>query len=303
MKRLITNVSDVAGFVNEVYTQEVEKLAFRAPMSRDGATVDKYGLWYGDELLETTCKDGFECHTRDDFSSLIEATMLALGASSFEVDLRWKARKGHFATIQPSAEFNRSIGTDRDKVTYRGYIDGRYGRPLTSGVGAFRLLCANGMVVPMKDNCHITKIRHTVALRSRIDELVTQLSSTVESFESVVAKMRSYSEQQVLISDFISALYPAPSADASGKSKTQYENMRNKILSRLHREAKQVGDPVSGTGLDATSNLWLLVNSVTGYVQHDKSRHGVVAVDQRELLALDDVDTIAAWALADTLAG
>lgn len=106
---------------------------------------------------------------------------------------------------------------------------------------------------------------------------------------------------QVSIATFLEKLYPAPEKD-TGKAHTQFTNVMNKIMQRLARESNRLGVPLNQFDEHETSSLWLLVNAITGFVQHDKTRHGNVSPEQRERMAMSDPDSIAAWSLADTLA-
>ena len=71
------------------------------------------------------------------------------------------------------------------------------------------------------------------------------------------------------------------------------------MISRLWDEREKMGrlndDPQQ-------ANLWELVNCVTGFEQHDRTRHGNLNAVQRALIAVDDSACDKAWNLAIGLA-
>ena len=58
---------------------------------------------------------------------------------------------------------------------------------------------------------------------------------------------------------------------------------------------------------DRKATLWELLNAVTGYVQHTKTRHKIsnsqMGIVQRALVGVNDSESVAAWELANTMAG
>lgn len=280
----------------------IEKHQFRAPAKFDGAAIQHYGFFRADtgNCLPFTARDGYEMTTHEDYAALASAAVDAIGEDG-AVKAHWTQSKSMAqATIivAPSKQA-RLDGFDTgngDYVWPRLVIEAPFGRKFSITGGFYRDACRNLCIPRVAGASFQVSLTHTTNLRARMDELVT-LCRRANNFDDMLAKMRGLHEIETNVVDFLAKLYPV-SESASANTVTRAKNRATAIYSRIHKERLALNRPSNRDG----ATLWELVGAITGYIQHDKSRKNGIGIVDRAVMALNDTETAAAWALADSMA-
>ncbi len=300
MKTTISNVSEIRPAI-EASIPVIEKHNLRAPAKFDGASVPHYGFFRADNghCLSYAAKSGYEMTTHDDYAALSQAAIDAMGGSG-QIQANWTERKSVAqATIivSPTDQERR----DNYRVNGADYIFPRliirapFGRPFSVTMGFYRDLCRNLDIAQLVGQSFSQSIRHTSQLTKRIEEL-TEICRNAGDFGAMVDNCRRMSQIEVDTAEFLSRLYPLAD-DASQNTRTRAEGRAAAIYARIRREQLAVGN----SGDMQTTNLWQMVQAITGYVQHDKSRKNGIGNVDRAIVGLDDAENAAAWSRASEL--
>jgi len=292
------NISDINATIDTMPT--IEKRPLFGP---NDAPTPHFGLFRADndQCLPITVKSGFENHTKDHLKMWTSAAVTALNDTDCAVTVNWSGN-GHHIIVAPSKDYRRAIYGERDNIFPRAIIHAEYGRTIESEFGFYRDTCKNLMRVKAVHETTV-KIRHSKSLNYRFDELVASFGNALVAFELQADIAQTLVARQSSVSDFIAQLYPVPD-NAGAKALTQAKNRTIAIIQRLQNERHFVGN--DETSLEV-GNLWELLNAVTGYVQHDKTRHrnedgSQIGRVDRALASLTDTETDNAWSLALSLA-
>lgn len=302
VSRTIESLAQVESVIREAFNFTVDKVRLRGV---EGELTPHYGLRRSDNAyyVPVAVKSGFNPHTVDDIVACAKAGVLTFksGIVGSTVTATW-GTKGHRVIIAPSKEYRRSIFGTKDNLFPRLLIEGNYGSTFNFESGLYRDVCRNLMIARSVQSIASIRFRHTHSLTTRIDEMVSAMSVTAQNFESAADVAESLAARKTSVADFLATLYPVAD-DSSGKALTQAKNRTEKIINRILNERALVGN--TSTDL-SEGTLWELLNGITGYVQHDKTRHKIggqsMGQVDRALSAVNDAESIAAWDLAVALA-
>lgn len=287
-KSVLLNNTDIAAQLKDTFPFSVDKYRLSGP---DNLPTDHFGLFRSDSLacIGSAVRSGYEPHTLDDVSALVEASSEAFGGTS-EIKARWF--NGHFITVAPSADHQRSVwdhhaktGTLRDVYIPRMIIKASYdGKAFSAEFGIYRLICRNLMAIPVQGKCISRKIRHTASLRDQMPNLIEDFRNVLSHGDNVHDAINAAQRKKVDMADFIREVYPI-NDDATPNTLGRAERRVEAIMSRLFRERNQLGIE-STTPREATA--WEAHNAIQGYVQHDAPRKKGPSDMDRIILSLGD---------------
>ena len=130
----------ISDSVRAAFPFTVDKLPLSGP---ENLKTPHYGLFRSDNgaSVGVACRKGYEPHTVDDVCALVEAA-----ASAFDGDAKARClfHDGHYVTVEPSAEYRRSIFGTADNIWPRLIIRAGYdGRAFRAQLGFYRDACRN----------------------------------------------------------------------------------------------------------------------------------------------------------------
>lgn len=286
----IATLTSVKNEVLDSFPFTIDKFPLTGP---DGLCTPHYGLFRSDnaECLDVSVKKGYVPHTRDDIAALAEAAIKGFGSEyDATVKCKWIPKRGHRVIIEPSRDYRRTVFGSDDNIFPRAIIRADYGRAFRADFGMFRDTCSNLMMIRGVKATSFS-IRHTNSLRDKMDELISGFEGLAASADNVYEIALKLEAERASVKEFLSTLYP-------GDSKHDIRRAQ-KMLTRLMQEKRETGRAL----VVEEASLWELVNCVTGYVEHDKTRRGKPDSTTRALLALDDKESEEAWKLALSMAG
>lgn len=285
--------------LEKVFTREVIRVPLSGP---DNLPSPHYGLCFDDAVgredwMRCTVKQGYIPHTREDVAVLAEtvAAGLDLPLEEVKISAHFKRGKGHRVAVQPTTKYRKELhNAPGDTLWPKFIINANYGGSFTAQCGMYRDACSNMQMMRRVEHTTVS-LRHVGNFRDNFDDTVQQWQSLSAKFDNIVEAAAHMRDTQVKATDFFHELYPQPSeADPVSKHKRHKEKL-TKMLDRIIRERNKLGD----TSTDYTKcNLWELVNSVTGFVQHDKrkTRDGKkLTATQKAFLAIEDKECDRAW--------
>lgn len=289
--------ANVADSIRQAFAFSVDKFPLTGP---DQMRTPFYGLFRSDNgsSVGPAVHQGYEPHTVDDVAALAEAAVIAL--DNFGLDAKVTCcftGHSHNVIVRPSDDYRRSIFGTADNIFPRFIIDAGYGTCFRATLGLYRDVCKNLAIARDVKETNVA-IRHTTGLRSKIDDLVTTFRGLEGRFDSVFTVAAKLEQRETDLASFIATVYPMPE-NASDRTRGIVERRAEAIVRRIMRERQATGR--KATSLES-GTLWEAVNAITGYVQHDKKRHGSPSVHQRALMGIEDADTERAWDLAMSLA-
>jgi len=248
----------------------------------DNMRTPHYGLFRDDsgECVGSAVKKGYEPHTTEDIVTLVEAAQHVFSGDS-QVTCHW--RKGHYVSVSPSKEHRLAVFGTSDNIFPRLIIHGGYdGTCFSASCGFYRDACKNLAILKSVGEVAV-KIKHTIQLRNRMDELVEKFAGLQTSWEATQATILQMEQRKVAIADFLTELFPV-NPDAEGRSKTIAKNRIMAIVNRLAKEHQQTGR--QGSWKECTA--YQAYQAVHGYCLHDKSRKSNPSLFDRAIMAWDD---------------
>jgi hypothetical protein len=293
---MITAIQSVSDTVRAAFPFAVDKLPLFGPES---LRTPHYGLFRSDNgaSVGVACRRGYEPHTVDDVCALVEAA-----ASAFDGDANARClfHDGHYVTVEPSAEYRRSIFGTADNIWPRLIIRAGYdGRAFRAQLGFYRDACRNLAMIRSEGRAVEANIRHTTQLRGKLVELRRTFAQLASGWDGVVETAQRMESRQLNLADFLRQVYPL-SSDATERTRRSAERRVESIIRRIVRERQHTGRPELRIGTDGAYSVsaWEAFNGVQGYVQHDMSRHGRPDDYTRAVAALDDASVSRALELA-----
>jgi hypothetical protein len=290
----------IAEKIDAAFPRSIIKMPLYGP---DNIASPHYGLCFEDatgkdDWCRCTVKKGYQPHTTNDVKELCLAVAEGFDLSPEHIDVQasWTKGKGHAVSVVPTKEYRRDIsrGKQQDNVWPSLIVRAYYGGAFRATVAMKRDLCSNLMMIRNLDKCTVN-LRHSTNFRDMFDDSVDQFRKLIAMSDSVVEACRMLADYQVNLHEFLDAHYHADS-QTSKRSATIRENKLSKIK-QIVRDEKQKLQTTSMSGAEKAS-LWDIVNGITGYVQHHKTRHGKVNADDRALTAALDRESDAAWSSA-----
>lgn len=284
--------------IDAVFSREVVKMPLFGP---EGLPTPHYGLCFDDanskdDWMSATVKKHYIPHTVQDVKDLCATVVEGFDLPSHAVDVkaRFRKGKGHAVAIVPTQKHRRKI-YGNDTVWPSLYVRAYYGGAFKATIATKRDACSNLMMLRNVESTTVS-LRHQGNYRENFDETVQQFRKLIDRFDDVVAAAKVLKQTKVNSSEFYDELY-------SHMRITKLQNRKfldkvNAMKSIMERERLLLGELPDGS----KSDLWMLVNSVTGWVQHKKGRNGSNSKECRALQALDDTECDKAWNLAFAMA-
>lgn len=259
----------------------VEKFPLSGP---DGLRTNWYGLFRmdtGTAVGPGSVSSRYVPHTGDDCAAIVEAMESAFGEVA---DVKCGFRNGHFLSVEPALSREKRLELyENDVVFPRLIVDAPYGSTFKASIGVFRIICSNLYTLREVEGVTVN-IRHTFGLRSKMNDLIEDLSMLRNGWDALSTHIRSMTAAKAKTADFLDAMYGQPSSQPS-RGATIHRNRTEAIIRRLARERVQIHGSVGDL---QTATAWELLNSIQGFLQHTKPRKGNVTGFERIVLANDD---------------
>lgn len=292
--------ASVAEQIEQAFPFTVDKMPLFGP---DRVQTPHYGLFRSDQEPNESCigeavSDRYEPHTKDDVIALAEAACVGFDTvGDVSVRCGWSGN-GHVVIVQPTDEYRLNVFEGTDNVFPRAIINAGYGYSFTAQFGLYRDVCQNLSMMHREARTEI-RLRHTNNLRRKMDDLISDFRMLSRVSDNVFDMVRRLEAHTADVGEFIAALYPRD-PEATERSENAQATKISKMLTRLLKEREATGRP---THDKKRATLWELLNSVTGYVQHDKVRRGRQDAFTRSIAAVNDSESRAAWDHAISLVG
>ncbi len=272
-----TTLSPVQQAVRDHLAKEFTREVIKVPLSGpDNLPSPHYGLCFDDaesrkDWMRCTVKQGYIPHTREDVALLSEtvAAGLDLELDQVKISAFFKPNTGHRVAVQPTIGYRKALNASPlDTLWPKFIINANYGGSFTAQCGMYRDACSNMQMMRRVEHTTVS-LRHVGNFRDNFEDTVQQWQSLSARFDSIVEAANHFRETQVRADEFYNTLYPEPSAaDSAAKHRRHKEKLRS-MMTRLIKERNKVGNTTADV---VKCNLWELVNSVTGFVQHDKRK-------------------------------
>lgn len=294
--------ASVRSTIFNAFPNEVIKMPLYGP---DNLPSPHYGLCFENaskrsDWCSTTVKKHYRPHTRNDLATICEtvAKGIDLPLDQISISCAWKDGRGHRIAVQPTAEYQREV-TRNDTIFPKFILRANYGGAFVASVGMYRHLCSNLQMIRRVEHTTVN-LRHCSNFQENFDSTVEQWQHLAAKFDNIVEAAQQLNEQRVNVADFYDNLYPEPS-NQTQRSRNSHRRKLESMFGRLVDERIKADKP--GATDSKTATLWDLVNSVTGFVQHDQRRKGNPTADARAFAAVDDLQCDKAWNLAFDMAG
>ena len=274
-------VSDsVVDTVKSKFDFTVDKFPLSGP---DGLKTPLYGLFRSDTMdyVGKPCSKHYVAHQSDDVLALVESAGEAFEGVG---DVQCHFRDGHYVSIAPSRDQRRAIYGTSDNIFPRFIVNAGYdGRAFSAIMGFYRDACSNLAMMRQIEGTSVS-IRHGSGLREKMDDLIQTFSVLRESWATLGDVIAELQTREVRMAEFLDEVYGQPNED-SKRAITVHKNRTRSIWTRLNRERFMTQRP---TMQDGRVSAWEAFNTVQGYVQHDKSRHGKPSDFARIIQASND---------------
>jgi len=289
----------VRATIDETFTREVIKVPLAGP---DNMPSPHYGLCFDDaegrdDWMSPTVKKGYIPHTKEDVSMLAEtvAAGLDLGLEDVQISCFFKPHRGHRVAVQPTKSYRKALcSNELDTMWPKFIINANYGGSFTAQCGMYRDACSNMQMMRRVEHTTV-HLRHVGNFRENFDDTVQQWRSLATRFDSIMEVANNLKETKVRAADFYSALYPAPSEADTVAKHNRHKTKLESMMARLLKERDQLLEPSNDV---VRCNLWELVNSVTGWVQHDKRKTkdgNKLSEVEKSFLGVADRESDKAW--------
>ena len=173
-------------------------------------------------------------------------------------------------------EFRNGDDVSKPFVSFSNNNTGR--RKFLAGAHLHRVVCNNTLNLAnreMKNSPRWVTIRHSRNASERLMNAKKTLGIVLATFDQFDAEMHEMISKTMDASDvsrFYDMVMPYPEKPVDEEGLDKYDRRYNKVhrvrqqwLGTLHEESDK---------LSAPANLWLALNSVTNWQQHDSSVHG-----------------------------
>jgi len=271
----------------ELFAFEVNKFPLFGP---DNLATPHYGLFRSDtgECIGESFRAGYMPHTSDDVMAIYDAVKVVFGNCTFKATFK----DGHILYMGPNNAERRAIAQKRTTK----YIDGIFpmmkllacydGQAFKFNMGWYRDLCAN--LSRLKSIKEVnTIIRHTTALRGKMDTLIQQMAGIKNGWEKMGDYIDRMNSVNVNLDSFLKNIV-GPRPEKEGSAQTRWDNRIGDIFKRISTEHAILGWDQMTEANGYMTTVWEAFNGVQGYIQHDKSRrNGVQSVDK---IVLSDDD-------------
>lgn len=301
MTATLLSRESISNQIRAAFPFEVKRFPLVGP---DNVPTPHHGLFRDDnfECVGNAVKEGYHPHTVDDICALAEAGADAFNGAA-EVNATWN--EGHYLTIAPSKDYQRSVWDERhgnggahhinrqsDIIVPRLIIHAGYnGRSFKATFGLHRLICRNLLAIPVQGKLVEVDIRHTKALRERMPDIIADFNKVIGRTDEVLDAVNEANSKPIDMAEFLREVYPLDE-DATDRKRRSHEERIETIMRRLHSENKVLGNIVHNNGRHIPdhrrASAWRAFNAVQGFVQHDSRRHNKPSNIQREILALND---------------
>lgn len=252
----------------------------------NGNTVDGFKAVTSEGQSVGVVGDGYTMIGIDDVLSLAESIVVSHGTGRIVSCGTLHGREDFFIDLELGKEFRNGddvnkpfIGLSNNAVGTRHFIGGAHMQ---------RMVCANTlnlMLNEVKGSARAIKVRHTKSAFNRLAEAKRILGIACAAFDkadeemqAMIAKTMTDSEVNAFY-DQVMPLMPVPGM-SQGENAEQYEAKVEKI-ERANRKTDRIREGWLDTLQNErrilrvpSPNLWLALNSVTKWAQHDRTVRG-----------------------------
>lgn len=294
MTTTLTTTSDLGAALDAAFPEEVSKLPMTGP---EGLRTPHYGLFLdGGDCVGVAVRKGYEPHTRDDVKAMSEVAHEAF--DGVPVTISTDFRDGHYVSISPTDAYRRSIINSKDSIWPAFNLKAGYdGSAFDAGLWYNRDACSNLAEIRGTDRKARRKIRHTIGLRGKMDELLVTFRSIIHEWEELCEVAETMERREMSTANFMRSMFPNIERD-EGAARTIAENRISAIINRIAKEREYLGHRGFGAKALEVATAWELYNGVQGYCQHDKGRRSKRSDYGKALAAAADADVKKALTLA-----
>jgi len=242
----------------------VEMVSINEKLGLETISSTEYGIFAtidGKETLLNTCSDNYELVKNENIFPVIE-NILKNANIDFSVEYGMQANSRFNANYKINAE-PVSVGSRNDLIypvlIVEHSYNGLWKYKLTFGY--FRLVCSNGLVVPVEGkeevNFSITG-KHTA-------KIISSLETLLEKINYFNANMKKYAEKFNIVAErWVSKWEERVEAviEATGVGKRGYEQ----IVQQIEKESKQL--------YDGKVNDWLIYNGINYHIFNATTSEG-----------------------------
>jgi hypothetical protein len=243
----------------------------------EGSESENYRVVFtetGEPVSGETFKAGYHPHHLNDVQSIIESAYLAMTARFKDAEIIADWNNGHCVQVRFAQEIEIAKGdTVKITLTLKACYNGQAFQAI---FGLFRLLCTNGMVVPVSGTRYAKfRCRHTKGLVDRIEDMKDQFEQVATQIDLMVDNSRRMAQTMILFDDTYQKVFgprPADKVSESGTKianvkQTRYDNVKRAIVDVLCGEQRDLELPV---GTTQPISQWMFLNAVQGYFQAKK---------------------------------
>ena len=262
----ITKTSFQELLLRKFDSYRVAKKALKNPFTGDNS--ENFGLFLpqkGFKELPKTFKAGYTPHTIMDVCNTVAAAEAVMDFSNARMKVRWD--NGHRISFQFGDTVEITPG-DRVQPTF-DLSCGYDGTSFKVVCGLFRMVCSNGLVVPVKDTkfC-MTRLTHSANLHDKMPLLISEIEQTVKGISEMIGYAKNLSEKKVNFEQIYKKIYGE--RPETGRSATNWDNRKSGIEDIVVKESASLGKD-STEWYNGLTSAWLMVNAVQGYYQHKSS--------------------------------
>lgn len=290
-------MSNVTDFISDKLAKAFPRQVVKMPLfGPENIPSPHYGICFDDatekaDWCQCTVKKNYRPHTNEDVRDLVSivADGFDIPSSDIEVKASWVTGKGHAVAVTPTKKHRRSIAGN-DTIWPSLVVRAYYGGAFKATVSMKRDACSNLQMIRNVSQSTVN-LRHTFSFHDHFADTLELFQNLIAKSDDVVQAARQLNEIRVNYSTWFDYLYPEQESPTSKRSVTTRQRKIDRMKEIHQRECSLLDtkcDNRSGT-------LWELVNSVTGFVQHDKTRFGKPSEDDRALLAVFDNESNRAW--------
>lgn len=249
-----TNVNDICF---EVEKTPLSDLGFGSISSTEYGIVANI---QGQKTILNTCSDRYELISNDQIFLVIENL---LNASDISFNATYEMHD--YSVFKAQYNLNDCYVTlpNNDKMYLKFEVTHSYNGLAQYSIilGYFRLVCSNGLVVPLEDALYI-KGKHTNKILESVENLITHLESFMDKKDKYAERFEIMADRPVKNwHERIEAVMNATSIHAGKKDV-------NKLAIHAKMEI-ELNDRI-GTGNKVYANDWLIYNAINeGYIYND----------------------------------
>jgi len=244
-------------------TYTVVKSAYPHPF-KEGEDSENFGLFLPDhdhEELPQTFKVGYKPHTLKDVCAVVASAEEVLDFTDAEMTATWI--NGHRVTFR----FGEAVEVAPNDFVYPTFNIhcGYDGRAFKAIFGLFRMICENGMIIPVAGMNYATcRLVHTKNLHERMPEMIAKLQETSTQISGMFDFAKKLAGKTVNFDLIYAEVFGEKPETESGRSETIWDNRKTEMWNIASKEIAQLEGSFAFNNLSA----WQMFNTIQGYYQN-----------------------------------